>query len=687
MKTIATLALLTAALVTLRAANPVLPEKDQRAATVKTLNTLRTFPDIKTKSEWEQRAQAIREQVLVSCGLWPMPEKTPLNAQVFGRIERDGYSVEKVYFQSYPGFYVAGNLYRPVGKGSGPFPAVLNPHGHWNNGRFADEKDGSIAARCINFAKQGMVAFSWDMVGYNDTQFAQPAGKPGYTTHRNFANHLTNQLWHISQMGLQTWNSVRALDFLESLRDVDKKRIACTGESGGGTQTFMLGAFEDRLAVVAPIVMVSHSMQGGCSCENVSGLRVDYSNMEVAACAAPRPQIIVGATGDWTRATMTIEGPAVEKIYALMNHRDRLRYVRFDYNHNYNQTSREAVYQFFGEHLWHARQPSALKEVAYTKEPDAALRVFPDGKFPADAVTEQQLAAYLIQSATNDWWTFAPVNPPILERYRKQMIPMWKRSLQVEFVERGLMVLPDKITKAENYTATKLTLGRAGRADRLPVTLITPRRDTLRTIAVLAHPDGRAGYVNAEGAPKGLAKQLLDRNIAVLLVDLFQTGANHDPAADAPRDYTKNFFTGYNRTDVQERVQDLVTACAFAQTHGQGRTVVLNGTGRAGLWALLAAPACDALVADCAQFDSTSDESFLARDIFSPGLRKLGGFEGVAAISTGHPLLLHNVSERFSTRYLKRVYQGMHVPENFREETAALDDEKLASWIAGLKTR
>jgi hypothetical protein len=173
----------------------------------------------------------------------------------------------------------------------------------------------------------------------------------------------------------------------------------------------------------------------------------------------------------------------------------------------------------------------------------------------------------------------------------------------------------------------------------------------------------------------------------VVLVDLFQTGGNNDPAADAKRDYTKNFFTGYNRTDLQERVQDLVTVCAFAQTHGKGRTVVLNGAGRAGLWALLAAPASDALIADCAQFDSTSDEGFLARDIFSPGLRKLGGFEGVAAINTGNPLLLHNVSDKFTTGYLKLVYKKMRVPDNFREETAALDDEKLATWVAGLKPR
>lgn len=689
MKAIANILCASAALVavSLHSAEVTLPEKDQRAEKVKTLNTPRTFPEIKSKAEWEQRGQAIREQALVSCGLWPMPEKTPLEAKVFGRIERDGYSVEKIYFQSYPGFYVAGNLYRPLGKGNGPFPGVLNPHGHWAKGRLADEAAGSIAARCINFAKQGMVAFSWDMVGYNDTQFARPAGEPGYKTHRNFANHLTNQLWHISQMGLQTWNSVRALDFLESLPDVDKKRIACTGESGGGTQTFMLGAIEDRLAAVAPIVMVSHSMQGGCSCENVAGLRVDYSNMEVAAAAVPKPQIIVGATGDWTRATLTVEGPAVEKIYSFYQKPDHLRYVRFDYDHNYNKTSREAVYEFFGKWLLNAPNPSALKEVAYTKEPDADLRVFPDGKLPANAVTEEQLAAYLIRSATNELWTYAPINPPLLERYRRQMIPAWKRSLQVEFLERGLMVLPDKITKAEDYTATTLTLGRAGKPDRVPVTLITPRRDTLRTMVVLAHPDGRAGYLNPDGTPKGLARKFLDKNIAVLLADLFQTGAGADPAADKKRDYTKDFFTTYNRTDVQERVQDLITVCAFAQTHGKGRTVVLNGAGRAGLWALLAAPACDALVADCAQFDSTNDESFLARDIFSPGLRKLGGFEGVAAMNAGNWLLLHNTGEKFTTSYLKHVYKGMHVPSHFREETTPLSDEKVAAWVADLKPR
>src|SRR5204863_9527218 len=132
-----------------------------------------------------------------------------------------------------------------------------------------------------------------------------------------FATNRSDQLWGISLMGLQTWNSIRALDFLESLPDADRKRLACTGRPGGGTQTFMLGAIDDRLAAQAPVVMVSHTMQGGCSCENMPGLRVEYSNMEIAAGAAPRPQILVAATGDWTKTTLTVEGPAIGRVYEL----------------------------------------------------------------------------------------------------------------------------------------------------------------------------------------------------------------------------------------------------------------------------------------------------------------------------------------------------------------------------------
>jgi dienelactone hydrolase len=653
-----------------------LPPADRGLEAPRTLNTLRTFPEIESKGAWERRAREIREQILVSCGLWPLPEKTPLRAHVFAKTERDGYSVEKVYFQTYPGFYLAGNLYRPLGKGNGPFPGVLNPHGHWKEGRLADTPLGSIAARCINFARQGMVAFSYDMVGYNDT---------AQVNHR-FASDPTNQLWNISLMGLQTWNSIRALDFLESLPEVDKSRLACTGESGGGTQTFMLGAIDNRLAAQAPIVMVSHSMQGGCQCENCPGLRVDYSNMEIAAVPAPRPQILVAATGDWTKMTMEVEGPSIQKIYRLLKAEDNLRFVIFDFDHNYNRTSREAVYAWFGQWLLPASNPASLKEMTYQKEPDEALRVWPDGKLPEDALPEPRLIDALIKLAQEQWESLKPKDTRSFENFKRTMLPAWRHTLQVEFPEKGLLVEAADVKKAGAYSISSLHLGRAGKGDRIPAMLITPENDSYRYMVVLAHPDGKSAYLDAAQMPKGLCKLFLDHRYATLLLDTFLTGElQNEKAAQARKPFT-NFFSTYNRTDLQERVQDLLTACAFAQTHGKGRRVILCGTGRAGLWSLLAAPAADVTVADCDQLDLTSDRALMEPDLFSPGLRRLGAFAGAASLAAPNPILVHNTGRSFSTEWLSNTYAALQAKE-YRQDSERMPDDAIVRWVAELKLR
>jgi dienelactone hydrolase len=654
-----------------------LPERDLRGGAPRTLNTLRAFPEISSLADWESRAREVREQVLVSCGLWPLPERAPLQARIFGRIERDGYSIEKVYFQTHAGFYLAGNLYRPLGHGPGPFPAVLNPHGHWSNGRMADEKDGSIAARCINFARQGMVAFSYDMVGYNDTRFA---GTPGEKTHHSFGAEPVNQLWGISLMGLQTWNSLRALDFLESLPDADKSRLACTGESGGGTQTFMLGSIDRRLAAQAPVVMVSHSMQGGCLCENAPGLRVEYSNMEIAAAAAPRPQILVAAAGDWTKATLTVEGPALEKVYRLFQAPEKLRYVRLDFNHNYNQSSREQVYGWFGQWLRGLPQGGPLPEQPYHKEPDAELLVFPDGKLPEGAVTEAQLVQNLTRQFRQQWLDPFPGNPALLQDHRKAWLPAWKHSFQVAFVDQGLLVETQRTARLPDGAQTELALGRAGKGDRLAALWCQPRRERAPVTVVLALPSGIEGCTDTNRVPTGLARQLLERGLSVLLIDLFHTGGT--ATAALPRDYFKDFFTTYNRTDCQERVQDLVTAAAFVRSQGRDRRVAFCGSGRAGLWTLLAAPAADLVAADCDGLRSENDEALLAQDLFVPGLRKLGAFEGVAILAAPQPLLLHNTGGNFSTAALQRVYKENRAAQRLRQQASTLADPAVADWLA-----
>ena len=290
-----------------------------------------------------------------------------------------------------------------------------------------------------------MIAFSYDMIGYNDTHFADASPNESFSQlHHEIATNRADLLWNISLMGLQTWDSVRALDFLESLPDADPKRLACTGESGGGTQTFMLGAIEDRLAVQAPIVMVSHIMQGGCLCENAPGLRVEYSNMEIAAAPAPRPQLLVAASGDWTRDTLTVEGPAIAHVYELLNHPDRFHYVRFNFDHNYNQTSREAVYEWFGRWLLGAPDPGALKEQPFQKEPDAELRVFEGTKLPDGALALPQFLQNVRELHRRELRAQTPTDPQTLKRFQMVMLPAWRHTLQVDWPNLHAQVRTDK---------------------------------------------------------------------------------------------------------------------------------------------------------------------------------------------------------------------------------------------------
>ena len=130
---------------------------DRRAQTARHTDTIFTFPEYTSVDEWEATADVIRRRILLSSGLWPLPEKTPLNAQVFGRVQHEDYSVEKVHYQAWPGYYVTGNLYRPVGDG--PFPAVYSPHGHWEEGRLVNTDVNSIPGRSITLARMGAVVF------------------------------------------------------------------------------------------------------------------------------------------------------------------------------------------------------------------------------------------------------------------------------------------------------------------------------------------------------------------------------------------------------------------------------------------------------------------------------------------------------------------------------------------------
>jgi hypothetical protein len=180
-----------------------------------------------------------------------------------------------------------------------------------------------------------------------------------------------------------------------------------TGESGGGTQTFLLGAVDDRVAVAAPVNMISLHMQGGCLCENLPGLRLDLTNVEIAAAIAPRPLLMISATGDWTNETLEVEYPAMRRIYGLLDAEAGVRAVRMNAEHNYNKDSREAMYAWMARWVQQAPDAPSRAEKDFTPDKVTDLLVFygrplPDTAVTADLLTLRWIAAAKAQIETAD---------------------------------------------------------------------------------------------------------------------------------------------------------------------------------------------------------------------------------------------------------------------------------------------
>lgn len=334
-----------------------------------------------TRDDWERYAAWLRRHTRVSLALDPAPPRTPLRAKVTDPVECEDVVIEKVAFESLPGYFVTGNLFRPLKRDRKKrMPVILCPHGHWQYGRLHDESvSGSVVARCVQLARMGAIVLSYDMIGYNDScQLPQHRGM------------VEDHAWGLSTMGLQTWNSVRALDFLLELPGADAKRVGVTGCSGGGTQTFALGAVDDRVTAAAPICMVGYNFQGGCVCENAPLLRIDATSVELARLMAPKPVFLGSCTGDWTKDTPTLELPAVRAIHKLYGKAANVRGKHVDDGHNYNRPLREAVYGFFNRHLFGAKSTRAVRESPW-RRPDLRDQMVWHGKDAPPAMSTKQL--------------------------------------------------------------------------------------------------------------------------------------------------------------------------------------------------------------------------------------------------------------------------------------------------------
>lgn len=548
-----------AALLSMAALGAEMPKADSRNTLTPGADTHYAMPIFATREAWELRKAHLRKQILSATGLYPLPPKTALHPQIFGRVENRDCTIEKVLIETLPGYYLGGNLYRPL-HGTGKHPAVLNAHGHWTYGRLENQPLYSGPSFGINLARQGYVVFAWDMVGYNDTvQTPHTFGTPA------------QQLWSFGPLGLQVWNAIRALDFVSALDDVDPARIAMAGASGGATQTLLLAAIDDRLQFAAPVNMVSGTMQGGDFCENAPGLRLGTNNVEIAAMFAPKPMLLVSATGDWTRNTPTEEFPAIRKIYELYGKPDNVATVHLDAPHNFNKENREAIYRFFGKHIL--------------------------GEVDAKKFAEKSIQAEMLQNMLALSGRTLPDNALGFD----QVYVKWKEMMPREAATREQLRLalgaewPDEVLAERS--GTHIVMSRAGMGDRVSGTWTDGKGTPILIV------DGKS---NVAGRP-------------TLAIDVFQ------PSPSRKSD-VKHFLT-YNQSADACRVQDILTALAWLHGKYPG-PIELVGSGPAAIWAQFAAavsPVPLKLRAELGNFHG-SDEDFL-QQFNVPGIQRAGGLE------------------------------------------------------------
>ena len=607
------------------------------------------YPNLET---WETEKTRIRNQILFAAGLCPLPEKPPLNIKIWNRIERDGYTIEQAYFQSLHGFYVGGTLYRPIDPQPKSHPGIISPHGHARLGRLNESDAASYQARGLTFARMGCTAFMWDMIDYNDSarHLSGAYEDENYgIVHRVPWIHKQDDrmLWNIGILGFQLWNSIRALDFISKLPEVDTNRLGCTGESGGGTQTYNLYAVDDRLHVAAPVCMVSAYMQGGCVCENTPLLRIDTNNVDIGATFAPKPLILINSAQDWTQHTPEVEYPAVKKIYDLYDAADHVTQIQIDAPHGYNLAMREAVYRWFAKWL-DLPQGDDFTEPPYEVEPKENLLTFWDGLPEGALTTHEELIQQCIDASIQTIETYRPDTAEKLEQNRNTLGQAL--CIAVGYDNSPVTYQTENDTSDTDLTCEDGLLIGEKRDVSVPLCTFNPNAETA---TLLIHPQG----INALYSP--LVQSLIENNHTVYAIDPFGIGQNvGEQNPENPRNNI-HFSNTYNRTDDAERIYDITLALKHLVSQ-QHKTINVVGFHTAGLWTLIAAAVAHLdtpirFLIDANGFNTQSETDYLTH-LPIPGILKAGGLRNAAALLTPHNLQIHNTSDTFDTSWAKAAY-------------------------------
>lgn len=367
----------------------------------------------KTLDEWEKRKQDLKECMLEALHLSKLPASPNRKPIITPRRIYDGYTVENIAIEILPGVWINGSLYKPL-KFKGKIPVILNPDGHWEKQRYRPD----CQYRCAALAKMGAMAFSYDLFAWGESllQF-------------KFEDHRRSL-----SMTIQALGSIRILDYLLAQKDADTNRVAMTGGSGAGSHTVLMTALDNRIKVSAPVVAISSYFYGGCPCESgmdihSCGNRTD--NVEIAAMAAPRPQLLVSDGGDWTDKMPEHDFLYLQKMYSWYGKEENVTNVHLPLDkHDFGITKRTPVYEFMAKYLnlnLKAIQDAMgnIDESKITIEPEKNMYVFGDNgeNLPAHAVKgfenlEKVFADEIEKARTNQRYRIGLIDLMLLKRQK-----------------------------------------------------------------------------------------------------------------------------------------------------------------------------------------------------------------------------------------------------------------------------
>lgn len=667
-------------------------------APVRTLQDYHPFRALAEGQDWESRREEIARRVQIAAGLWPWPEKNPIEEWRGTPVEREGIQIFPIRFESFPGHFVTGSLFLPTGASldhglkNGRRPGVLCPYGHWEKGRFHDllaqrgeaavqeqitsgaeqfstAARNPVIARCVQLARMGCIVFCYDMLGTADSiQFPEhrngprpgmSGSEPGSWGFNSPAALLRLQ----GNFGLQTWNSERALDYLLGLPEVDPDRIVVTGASGGATQTLAITGIDPRVDIAFPAVMVSTAMQGGCTCENAPYLRINQGNIDLAAAIAPRP-LGLTAADDWTIELETKGHPDLLALYKKLEAPDHYEaHFNLQFKHNFNLVSRLQLYDFLNRHAELALT-GAIEESEYAFLGPDELGVWKDGK-PDSILSGDDHERDLNRVWAED--SAKQVEEALLQA-KIGSVPAWLR-------DAWKTILSGESGVPRSATFSLGTKEASGDLIQFSGNVVCPSHPEVPV--TMTYPKSWTGDVWIQLGSSGdetSAKALANGSAIITLVfpesgNPAQTysGKDSEPADSWQR--SPVYYYGYNDSTFVKRVHAVLATVAMVRQHPDWKVTSVSLAGR-GEWAAVALAARVLGQGDISEAHIDLDGfRFAAIDdlwdnAMVPGAVKYGDVLGLAALNAPYAIIWTGESELGST--VQALYEGAGAAKSFQ---------------------